>query len=64
MNILHYQMQDQALNQAGHLQSNDRFQRNPKDDLKEGLDLIFELKEKLDKLHPIATEMLLQMISR
>jgi hypothetical protein len=45
------------------LQADDRLNRIPLDDLKQGIDLIFELKEKIDKLHPIATETLIRLLS-
>lgn len=65
MSILHYRMESGSMNEnvAGHLQADDRFQRNPLEDLKEGLDLIFELKAKIDKFHPIATETLIRLLS-
>lgn len=40
-----------------------RFERNALGDLKHGLDLIFALKTELDKLHPIASETLVRMLS-
>jgi hypothetical protein len=43
--------------------ADERYQRDPLGDLKHGLDLIFELKAKMDKLHPIAQETLIRLIS-
>lgn len=44
-------------------EADDRIKRNPRADLKLGLDLIFGLKDKLDKLHPLATEALLRIMT-
>ena len=43
--------------------NDERFMRDALGDLKHGLDLVFDLKEKLDKLHPIASETLIRMLS-
>lgn len=62
MSILHY-FPRPSTEQPGHLAADDRFTRDPLDDLKHGLDLVFELKEKIDALHPIATETLIRLLS-
>ena len=43
--------------------NDERFSRDPLGDLKHGLDLIFGLKSELDKLHPIAAETLIRLLS-
>jgi hypothetical protein len=45
------------------LKPDTRFERDTLGDLKHGLDLIFELKTQLDKLHPIASETLIRLLS-
>ena len=40
-----------------------RCERDALGDLKHGLDLIFDLKSKLDVLHPIAAETLIRLLS-
>lgn len=40
------------------------YQRNLKDDLKTALDLLFEFKEKIDKLHPNTKEIIEQMLQK
>lgn len=42
--------------------TDERWSREPLGDLKHGLDLIFELKEKFDKLHPLASETLIRLM--
>ena len=42
----------------------DRWERNIREDIKQGMDLIFEFKEKLNKLHPLAQEVLVGMLSQ
>ncbi len=37
--------------------------RSALDDLKQGLDLIFDLKSKIDLLHPVAAETLIRLLS-
>ena len=60
MSILHYQLGNgsavQAVNET-------RYERDALGDLKHGLDLIFDLKSKLDALHPIAAETLIRLLS-
>lgn len=46
-----------------HTIADDRLQRNPRDDIKTGLDMIFGLKDKLEKLHPLATETVLRIMT-
>jgi hypothetical protein len=43
--------------------ADDRFQRDPLEDLKDGLDLIFELKESLERMHPVATDTLIRLLT-
>jgi hypothetical protein len=45
------------------LVTDNRYERDALGDLKHGLDLIFALKEELDKLHPIAAETLKRLLS-
>jgi hypothetical protein len=67
MSILNYNLNpsmpfEQSCNQP--LQASvDNWSREPLGDLKHGLDLIFELKKELDKLHPIASETLIRLLS-
>ncbi len=62
MSILHYSFANN--NEPMTTSFNDeRYSREPLGDLKHGLDLIFELKAKLDKFHPIATETLVRLLS-
>lgn len=49
--------------ETGSLEKIDRFERDALGDLKHGLDLIFELKKELDKMHPIASETLIRMLA-
>jgi hypothetical protein len=68
MSILHYQMNNPMRDSAciGLAPSQgiheERLKRNPAQDLKEGIDLVFEFKAKLDKMHPIATETLIRLL--
>lgn len=39
------------------------YQRDALGDLKHGLDLIFELKDKIESFHPVAAETLMQLLS-
>ncbi len=41
----------------------DRYSRNPKDDLKEAIDLLWKFKEALDKLHPDCLMFMDRMLS-
>ena len=45
-----------------HVSADDRAHRNCLDDVKHGFDLVFELKDKLDKLHPAASEIIYRVI--
>jgi hypothetical protein len=67
MSILHYNIGQIAMNQNDCIgitqsKSDERFARNPAHDLKEGIDLVFELKTKIDKMHPMATETLIRLL--
>jgi len=67
MSLLNYNLKpsmpfDQSCDQPPQ-KDGDIWSREPLGDLKHGLDLIFELKEKLDKLHPIAAETLIRLLS-
>ena len=46
-----------------HNEPNKRYERDALGDLKHGLDLIFELKAELDKLHPLASDTLIRLLS-
>lgn len=39
-----------------------RYMRSALEDMKHGLDLVFELKLKLDSLHPIAAEAVIRLL--
>ncbi len=39
------------------------YERDALGDLKHGLDMIFELKKELDKMHPVASQTLVGMLS-
>lgn len=68
MSILHYPMGNQVrdtacIGIAPALNNPDgRFKRDPAIDLKEGIDLVFQLKAKIDKFHPIAAETLIRLL--
>ncbi len=65
MSILHYNM-GPRMKYSDCVQREEpdaRYERDALGDLKHGLDLVFELKEKLDKLHPIAAETLIRLLS-
>lgn len=42
--------------------NDERYQRDIKSDISKGVDFIFELREKLDKLHPVAKEIVIRML--
>lgn len=65
MSILHYKMGPRlrAEECMPNEQADKRWERDALGDLKHGLDLIFELKSQLDKLHPIAAETLIRLLS-
>lgn len=44
-------------------EAEERYSRDALGDLKHGLDLIFKLKDEIDKLHPIASEVLIKLLS-
>ena len=62
MSILHYRMGNTEA-QVCRDKEDERYSRDSLGDLKHGLDLIFELKTKLDKMHPIAAETLIRLLS-
>jgi hypothetical protein len=62
MSILNYQYMNPMTNEP--LERVDkRWERDALGDLKHGLDLIFALKQELEKLHPIAAETLIRLLS-
>lgn len=42
----------------------DRYARNECEDLKKGIEYLYEFREKLSKLHPVAMEAIDQMLQR
>jgi hypothetical protein len=42
----------------------DRYARNEKEDLKTGIDYLYEFREKLNKLHPFVIDLIDQMLQR
>ncbi len=64
MSLIHYSSQTHGSACVGIApsQPDDRYKRDPVNDLKEGIDLVFELKAKLDKFHPIARETLIRLM--
>jgi hypothetical protein len=66
MSILHYNMGPRLRTSdciPSENQADKRYERDALGDLKHGLDLIFELKAELDKLHPISSETLIRLLS-
>ena len=65
MSLLHYNLGPRVQTSDCVPTSGDekKWQRDGLGDLKHGLDLIFELKEKLEELHPIAKETLIRLLS-
>lgn len=61
MSILHYRMNNES--QVCREGEDLRYSRDALGDLKHGLDLVFELKAQIDKLHPIAAETLIRLLS-
>jgi hypothetical protein len=61
MSILHYRMNNES--QLCREGEDLRYQRDALGDLKHGLDLVFDLKTQIDKLHPIAAETLIRLLS-
>lgn len=45
-------------------QVDDRWNRNEQDDLKEAIDLMYDFKKKLNKLHPRISDMVETMLQR
>jgi hypothetical protein len=62
MSILHYYTGPKE-RVCAEAEQDKRYERDALGDLKHGLDLIFELKAQLDKLHPIAAETLIRLLS-
>jgi hypothetical protein len=62
MSILHYLSSNNQVCEPQRV-DDERWQRDALGDLKHGLDLVFELKAKLDKFHPIASETLIRLLS-
>jgi hypothetical protein len=46
------------------LHSEDKWQRNEMEDMKRAIELLYEFREKLFKLHPVAFEAIDQMLQR
>ena len=44
--------------------SNDKYNRDEKEDLKTGIDLLFKFKHELDKLHPKTLDYIDQLLQR
>lgn len=64
MSILHYRLNTNGpATDVRESQVDDRYSRDALGDLKHGLDLVFELKTQLDKMHPIAAETLIRMLA-
>ena len=62
MSILHYMSRNNDTCEPQPVEDG-RWKRDALGDLKHGLDLVFDLKSKLDKLHPIAAETLIRLLS-
>jgi hypothetical protein len=64
MNILHAYMGPRLRDMGcAQVEPDKRYERDALGDLKHGLDLVFELKAELDKLHPLASETLIRLLS-
>jgi len=63
MSILHYRIGGYEESCLRESKADTRFERDALGDLKHGLDLIFELKTQLDKLHPLASETLIRLLA-
>jgi hypothetical protein len=48
---------------CSNLPSDDRYSRNPKDDMKEAVDLLWKFKEGLDRLHPDCTTLMERLLA-
>lgn len=53
---------DNQVEKLQHCAPDDRWNRNIREDLKMGIDAIYQLKERLDLLHPLAKESLIKLI--
>lgn len=53
-------MQNQPISES----SNGKYNRNAKDDMKKAVELLFEFKENLDKLHPTCIELISAMLQQ
>lgn len=63
MGILNYYTGPQRFEECVATNTDERFSRDALGDLKHGLDLLFELKREFDKLHPMASETLIRLLS-
>lgn len=61
MSILQYRMGNEAQVCADKEQA--RYERDALGDLKHGLDLVFDLIAQINKLHPMAAETLIRLLS-
>lgn len=64
MSLLHYNMNYSEMGCIGSAPGvqDERMKRDPAQDLKEGIDLVFEFKAKIDKMHPMATQTLIRLL--
>ena len=64
MSILHFRFGPQLRESrpAFEHEADSLYERDALGDLKHGLDLIFNLKSELDKLHPIAADTLIRLL--
>jgi len=62
MSILHYRVGSDSVQVCNDREA-ERHSRDALGDLKHGLDLVFELKSQLDKMHPVAAETLIRMLA-
>jgi hypothetical protein len=64
MSILHAYMGPRLRDmECAQVRPDERYERDALGDLKHGLDLVFALKAELDKLHPLASETLIRLLS-
>jgi hypothetical protein len=65
MSILHFRFGNQLRDDSRAFphEADSLYERDALGDLKHGLDLIFSLKTELDKLHPIAADTLIRLLS-
>ncbi len=59
MSILHYPVSEEFV----HPSSDERCKRNLIEDLKQGVELIFQFKKDLNTLHPVARENIIRMLT-